>query len=102
MLVDLARAVGGEARTVAELLELRGGGAGGRGAGAVGGEEDGEELMEVDMEEETAGESVVDWISMGDPGLDALLGNGVRLGTITEVAGQSCVHSTLSEYREER
>lgn len=29
------------------------------------------------------------WISSGDEGLDALLGNGVKIGGITEIAGQS-------------
>ncbi|KAI5480536.1 hypothetical protein MNV49_000232 [Pseudohyphozyma bogoriensis] len=35
------------------------------------------------------GDNEVDWFTTSDEGLDVLLGNGVRLGSITEIAGQS-------------
>jgi DNA repair protein RAD57 len=59
----------GQTRTVAEILELEG--------------------PEEEGEEEREGERVGEWITSGDMGIDELLGGGLRMGSITEVAGQS-------------
>lgn len=39
------------------------------------------EVVELDKERRT--------ITLGDEGLDSLLGDGIQLGSVTEVAGQS-------------
>lgn len=64
-----------DTRTVAEILELK-----------ELGEEEGEEAVTaVDADEGR----FVKRFTTGDPGLDRLLGGGIELGNVTEVAGQS-------------
>jgi hypothetical protein len=71
LLVDLAVAVEGpsgtKARTISDVLQLDNTG------DCEGGD----------------GNKMLDTITFGDSGLDALVGNGIRVGSITEIAGES-------------
>ena len=64
-----------DARTVAEILELE----------QLEGEEGEKEVSALDVDEAR----FVRRFTTGDPGLDRLLGGGIELGNVTEVAGQS-------------
>lgn len=72
MLVDLAIAVETPTRTTASTIS---------------------EVLNLDElgEDEQGGQGnkLLDTITFGDSGLDALVGNGVRIGSITEIAGES-------------
>lgn len=88
LLLELSSAVSAhtrtETQTVAELLDLEPGTEGRHEMETVDGELGGV------LQASQGGDGLInDWITTGDEGLDALFGNGVRVGSITEITGQS-------------